>query len=405
MIMARRVRGPLDGPLAPYGAGFEASLAEQGYSADSISRHLRVIVQMSRWLDRRGLGAADLSVDCAGRFLRFRRAGGHTHPASIAGMAPLLDYLRNVGIAPSADTLTAVTPVEGLLGDYRCYLLEERGLSQRTSVPHYVDVACSFLASRSISGVSELGRLTSAEVSQFMLSASRRYSVGHTKSIGTRLRSFLRYLEMEGLTSTPLAGAVPSVAGWQLVGLPQTVSTSEVSRLLESCDRARPSGCRDFAILSVLARLGLRAGEVAALRLDDIDWRVGVVRVHGKGNRDDGLPLPWDVGEAIVEWLTKGRPSCSIPSVFTRVLAPHRGLSDRAVSGVVRQACGRAGLPPMGSHRLRHTVATETLRAGGSLIEVADLLRQRNTAATALYAKVDRRALAAVAQPWPGGAA
>jgi integrase/recombinase XerD len=405
MIMARRVRGPLDGPLAPYGAGFEASLAEQGYSADSIRRHLRLMVHVSRWLDRRGLGAADLSVDGAGRFLRFRRAGGHTHPAAMAGMGPLLEYLRGVGVAPSVDAPRAVTPVDELVGDYRRYLLEERGLSLRTSVPHYVDVACLFLAGQSISDVSELNGLTSAEVSQFMLSASRRYSVGHTKSIGTRLRSFLRYLEMEGLSSIPLAGAVPSVAGWQLAGLPSAVSAAEVSRLLESCDRGRPSGRRDFAILSVLARLGLRAGEVAALRVDGIDWRAGAVRVHGKGNREDWLPLPWDVGEAIVEWLTEGRPRCLSPAVFTRVLAPYQGLSDRAISGVVRQACGRAGLPPVGSHRLRHTVATETLRAGGSLIEVAHLLRQRSTAATAMYAKVDRRALIAVAQPWPGGAA
>jgi site-specific recombinase XerD len=405
MIMARRVRGPLDGPLAPHGAGFEASLAEQGYSADSISRHLRLMVHVSRWLDRRGLGAADLSVDCAGRFLRFRRTGGHTHPASVAGMGPLLEHLRGVGVAPSIDVVTGGTMVDELVGDYRRYLLEERGLSLRTTVPHYVDVACSFLAGQSISGVSELGHLTSVEVSQFMLSASHRYSVGHTKSIATRLRSFLRYLEMEGLTSNPLVGAVPSVAGWQLGGLPSAVSAAEVSRLLESCDRGRPIGRRDFAILSVLARLGLRAGEVAALRVDDIDWRAGAVRVHGKGNVDDWLPLPWDVGEAIVEWLTEGRPCCSSSAVFTRVLAPYRGLSDRAVSGVVRRACGRAGLPPVGSHRLRHTVATETLRAGGSLVEVGQLLRQRSTAATALYAKVDRRALTAVAQPWPGGAA
>src|SRR5207245_713179 len=202
-----------------------------------------------------------------------------------------------------------------------------------------------------------------------------------------------------------LAAAVPSVASWQLAGLPQAISATEVTRLLESCDRGRPSGCRDFAILTVLARLGLRAAEVSALRLDDIDWRVGEVRVHGKGNREEHLPLACDVGEAIVVWLQEGRPRCASAAVFTRILAPHRGLSARAVSGVVRQACRRAGLPPMGSHRLRHTVAAEMLRAGGSLTEVAQLLRQRSLAATSIYAKVDRRALSAVAQPWPGGAA
>ena len=175
--------------------------------------------------------------------------------------------------------------------------------------------------------------------------------------------------------------------------------------MLECCDRQTAVGRRDYAILVVLARLGLRAGEVAALRLGDIDWRAGEIAVHGKAGRHDRLPLMQEAGEAIAAWLQDGRPRCASAAVFTRVLAPHRGLSDRGVSGVVRQACVRAGLPPMGAHRLRHTVATQTLRAGGTLTEVGQLLRQRSLAATSIYAKVDRGALAAVARPWPGGAA
>jgi integrase len=178
-----------------------------------------------------------------------------------------------------------------------------------------------------------------------------------------------------------------------------------VVRLLKSCDRRSAVGRRDFAIITILARLGLRAGEVAALRLEDIDWRNGEVTVHGKGNREDRLPLPHDVGEAVAGWLRRGRPQCSCPVVFTRVLAPHRALSDRAVSTVVRQACGRAGLPPAGSHRLRHYAATEILRAGGDLAEVGQVLRHVSMAATSIYAKVDRHALAAVVQPWPGAEA
>lgn len=403
--MARRVRGPLSGPLLPYGAGFEASLADQGYSADSIERQLRLMVHLSRWLAGQKLAGSDLTDECARRFLRDRRAGGHTHPASMMGMAPMLDYLCSVGAAPRSQVEVALTPLGTLVGAYRRYLLEERGLSELSTVPHYLGVARAFLAHRSIAGPADLRGLTSADVSGFVLSESRRGSVGHTKSTATRLRSLLRYLEVEGLTSIGLAAAVPAVAGWQLTGLPQAVSSADVARLLESCDRGRPIGRRDLAIVTVLARLGLRAAEVAALRLDDIDWRAGEVRVHGKGNREERLPLPHDVGEAIVAWLQQGRPRCASAAVFTRVLAPHRGLSARAVSGVVRQACRRAGLPPMGSHRLRHTVATETLRGGGSLSEVAQLLRQRSLAATSIYAKVDRRALSAVAQPWPGGAA
>lgn len=403
--MARRVCGPLDGPLMPYGAGFQVSLADQGYSADSIDRQLRLMVHVSRWLARRRLGAGDLSTECARRFLRSRRAEGYAHPVSMAGMAPMLDYLRSVGAAPGVEAEVALTPVDTLIGAYRRYLLEERGLSELSTVPHYLDVARAFLMHRAIADPAELSGLTSAEVSDFVLSVSRRRAVGYAKSITTGLRSLLRYLEMEGLTANALVAAVPAVASWALTGLPQAISAADVTRLLGSCDLGRPIGRRDFAILTVLARLGLRAAEVAALRLDDIDWRAGEVRVHGKGDREDRLPLARDVGEAIVGWLQEGRPRCASAAVFTRILAPHRGLSARAVSGVVRQACKRSGLPPMGSHRLRHTVATATLRGGGSLTEVAQLLRHRSLAATSIYAKVDRRALSVVAQPWPGGVA
>jgi integrase/recombinase XerD len=401
--MTRRVRGPLDGPLLPYGPGFEVALTGQGYSADSIGRHLRLMVHVSRWLAGQHLAAGDLTVGCARRFLRFRQAQGRTHPTSMSGMAPLLDYLGSVGAVPAAEPQDA-GPAAALMVRYRGYLLQERGLSPQSSVPHYVDVARRFVAHVQAGTPGELQGLTAAAVTGFVLSVSQRRSVGEAKGVSTRLRSFLRYLEIEGLIRPGLLAAVPSIAGWELTGLPRAVSAADVGRLLGSCDRQRPAGRRDFAILTVLARLGLRAGEVAALRLGDIDWRAGELAVHGKAGREDRLPLMREVGEAIAGWLQDGRPRCVSAAVFTRVLAPHRGLSDRAVSGVVRQACVRAGLPPMGSHRLRHTVATQTLRAGGSLTEVGHLLRQRSLAAT-IYAKVDRGALLAVARPWPGGAA
>jgi len=402
--MTRRVRGPLDGPLLPYGPGFEATLTIQGYSADSIGRHLRLMVHLSRWLADQRLAAGDLTAGCVRRFLRFRQAQGHRHPASMAGMAPLLDYLASVGAVPAAEP-QAAGPMDALIAGYRRYLLQERGLAPQSSVPRYVGVARRFVAYVPAGTPGELDGLTAAAVTGFVLPVSQRRSVGEAKAVSTGLRSFLRYLELEGLTRPGLVAAVPSVAGWALAGLPRAISAAEVGRLLGSCDRRRPAGRRDFAILTVLARLGLRAGEVAALRLADIDWRAGELAVHGKAGRHDRLPLMQDAGEAIAGWLCEGRPRCASAAVFTRVLAPRRGLSDRAVSGVVRQACGRAGLPPMGAHRLRHTVATQTLRAGGTLTEVGQLLRQRSLAATGLYAKVDRGALAAVARPWPGGAA
>jgi site-specific recombinase XerD len=402
--MGRRISGPLDGPLSPLGAGFEACLIDQGYSADSVGRHLRLMVHASRWLAVRHLEAEDLTEERARQFLRARRAEGHTHPVSMAGMAPLLEFLRSVGAAPWPQR-DLVAPIDGLLADYRRYLLEERGLSANSSIPHYLDVARRFMAYTAGSALEALGDLSAAAVIGFVLSANRGRSIGNAKSVGTRLRSLLRYLEFEGLTPAGLVAAVPSIAGWQQTGLPSAVSAGDVRRLFDSCDRRLPAGRRDFAILMVLARLGLRAGEVAALRLDGIEWRCGEVNIRGKAGREDRLPLTHEVGEAIVAWLRDGRPSCTSPLVFTRILAPHRGLSARGVSGVVRQACVRAGLPPMGSHRLRHTVATETLRAGGSLIEVGMLLRQRSLAATNIYAKVDRGALSLVARAWPGGGA
>lgn len=393
------------GPLVPCVAGFRSRLTEQGYTAYSIDDQVLLIAHLSRWLAGQCLSSDDLTVACARQFLGVRRAEGYAHPVSMRGMAPLLDYLRGIGAVPIVERDVAVTAVDVLLGSYRLYLIEERGLSVSSTVPHYVDVARSFLQHRSIVDEAGLAGLTSAQVTDFVVSESRRRTVGYAKSITTRLRCWLRYLHVEGLTPNALAAAVPSVAGWQLTGLPQAISATDVARLLKSCDCRRTIGRRDFAILTVLVRLGLRAAEVAALRLDDIDWRGGEVTIHGKGNQEDRLPLPHDVGEAIVGWLLRGRPRGAGPTVFTRILAPHRALSARAVSGVVRQACARAGLPPMGSHRLRHTVATETLRAGGTLSEVGQLLRQRSLAATSIYAKVDRRALSAVVQPWPGGGA
>ena len=403
--MTRRVRGPLDGPLLPYGPGFEAALTGQGYSADSIGRHLRLMVHLSRWLAEQHLAAGDLTAGCARRFLRFRQAQGHAHPASMAGMAPLLDYLGSAGAAPAAEP-QAAGPVDALIAQYRRYLLQERGLSPQSSVPHYADVARRFVAHVPAGTPGELRRLDCRGGDRLRL-------VGQPAAIGRRSQGGQHapalVLALPGARradpARPAGGGAVELPAGQLTGLPRAISAADVGRLLGSCDRRRPAGRRDFAILTVLARLGLRAGEVAALRLGDIDWRAGELTVHGKAGRQDRLPLTQDAGEAIAGWLQDGRPRCASAAVFTRVLAPHRGLSDRAVSGVVRQACVRAGLPPMGSHRLRHTVATQTLRAGGTLTEVGQLLRQRSLAATSIYAKVDRGALSAVARPWPGGAA
>jgi integrase len=226
--------------------------------------------------------------------------------------------------------------------------------------------------------------------------------VGAAKTLVMALRSLLGYLHVAGLSATPLVGAVPAVAPWRERSVPRALAPAAVTRLLESCDRHTAVGQRDYAILIVLARLGLRAGEVAALELADIDWRRGELLVRGKGDRRERLPLPVDVGEALAGYLRQGRPRCKDRHVFLRVKAPTMGLHGDGVTKVVHAACLRAGVPVVGAHRLRRTHACETLRHGGSLAEVGEVLRQRSASTQALYAKVDRAALERVARPWPG---
>jgi integrase len=236
----------------------------------------------------------------------------------------------------------------------------------------------------------------------FVVAVCPQRAAGSAKMIVTALRSLLGWLHLDGQLPVSLVGAVPSVAGWRLTGLPRGLEPDQLRRLLASCDRRRACGRRDYAIMLMLSRLGLRAGEVAGLWLDDIDWRHGEITVRGKGNRAERLPLPADVGAAVAGYLRRGRPTTAQGrSVFVRVKAPHRALTSAAVSNVVFDSAHRAGLGSIRAHRLRHTAATAMLRAGSPLAEVGQVLRHRSTLTTSLYAKVDRDALAVLARPWP----
>jgi integrase/recombinase XerD len=393
------------GPLAVFAPGFVEDLVARGYRPGPAADQLRLMADVSRWLAGRGLGVGDLTAVAAERFSAERRASGRVRLASARALSPLLGYLRELGLAPAAVPGAPLTPAEALIERYSMYLLNRRGLAPST-VRNYVGVARVFLSWReTAAGALGLAELDGAAVSEFVLRESRRSSVGSAKCMVTRLRALLRFLHVEGEIEWDLAGAVPSVASWRLASLVKALDARSVARLLSSCDRRTRVGRRDFAILAVLSRLGLRAGEVAALRLADVDWRAGEVLVRGKGSRQERLPLPADVGEALAGWLARGRPRCESVFVFTRLRAPLGGLSAGAVSQIVRRACQRAGLPVVGAHRLRHTAATEMLRAGGSLTEVGQVLRHRGRDVTSIYAKVDRLALAAVVAPWPGAAA
>jgi site-specific recombinase XerD len=334
-------------------------------------------------------------------FVAARRTAGYVNYVTPRALAALLEYLRDVGVAPPASD-RSLSEVEELLGSYRSWLCSERGLASVTA-RNYADMVRSFVTSRlSATGELDLRSLAAGDVLAFVLAACPHRRPGSAKLLVTALRSLLGYLHVEGVIERPLAPVVPSVAGWRLAGLPRGLEAEQVTALLDGCDPATAVGARDLAILKLLVRLGMRRGEVAALGLDDVDWRSGELTVRGKGGRRERLPLPADVGDALAHYLRRARPvTAEGRSVFVRVKAPHRALTPAGVSQVVIAAGHRAGLGRVNAHRLRHTTATELLRAGAPLVEIGQLLRHRSQQTTAIYAKVDRERLRALARPWP----
>lgn len=395
-VMSSFVRGPLE----PYVARFAEELLRQGYSRTSASQHVCFIAHLDRWMKAEGIGVGGLRRPVLERYLSQRRAAGYVEYRSTKALQPLLSFLEPAGVLP-IEPPDQLSPAEELLVRYRDYLLIERGLCAGTA-RGYCDCVRPFVLTRARGQGLDLAGITAADVTCFVLAACPGRAVGSAKMIICALRSLLRWLYLTGQLPTALAPAVPAVAGWRLAGLPKALEPAEVNRLLGGCDRRTSTGRRDYAILLLLSRLGLRAGEVAQLGLDDIDWRHGELTIVGKGNRGERLPLPADVGAAITGYLRRGRPrTAQERTVFVRTHAPHRALTSGGISNVVSGAAHRAGLPMMHAHRLRHTAATAMLRAGTPLGEIGQVLRHRSPLTTAIYAKVDRDALAVLARPWP----
>ena len=390
----------VSGPLAAHADGFSAYLAEQGYAPASAADQLRLMAHLSHWLGGRGADAAGLTAGRVEEFLAARR-GSHVRLVSPRALAPMLRFLRGLGVVPPQPAPAASTDVDRLLEAYRCYLAGELGLAAAT-VRLRMRVARLFLAGLSEPAEEHLSRLGGGEVTAFVLRDCPGRSVSAARTVVTGTRSLLRFLFLDGHLPRPLAASVPGVAGWSRTALPRAVHPQVAARLIASCDPATAVGQRDRAILILLARLGLRAQEVAGLRLDDIDWRAGEVMIQGKGHSRDRLPLPADVGEAVAGYLRHARPHSASRQLFLPARAPLAPLPASAIRSVVRDACRRAGLPRIGARRLRHMTGTELLRAGASLAEVGQILRQRTPLVTANYARADRAALRTLARPWPG---
>jgi site-specific recombinase XerD len=350
------------------------------------------------------LAVTDLTTERLKEFIQAKHRAGQRR-LSYRRLKPLVEYIRELESSPSCAEPAAANPIEDLIAAYQRYLEHERGLMPAT-VGNYVLDARAFLVERAACGGTDLGGMTAAEVTQFVVRQTRQRSPGAVKMLIPALRSLLRFLYVVGLTKLPLAGAVLVPPTWKASSLPRPLEPQHVAALLAGCDRRRVGGRRDYAILKLLVRLGLRAGEVAALELGDLDWRRGEILVRGKGDRQERLPLPTDVGEALSDYLLcVRRPNPQCRRVFVSVIAPIGPLTRFGVKDVVYHACERAKLPRIGPHRLRHTAASQMLRSGAPLTEVTQVLRHRSLRTTAVYAKIDVASLRTAIQPWPGGGA
>jgi integrase/recombinase XerD len=387
-----------DGPLVPFARGYRQELMRLGHPPSTVKPYMVQLGQLNRWLSDEGLSVSGLTSVVAEAFLATRRARGRRR----ASLAPFLEYLRRQDVLAPAPT-PPPTVRDGVLTRYHRHLVHDRGL-RPTTVLRYERFARRFLAQRASWIGVEVGTegLTSTAVNSYMLEASSRLVVESAKREAADLRALLRFLYLEGSLATDLGSAMPPVATWRGTRLPPTMSTAEVDSLLTSCDRTTKSGRRDYAVLTLLARLGLRSGEVAAVRLSDVNWRAGEILVRGKAGRLDHLPLAVEVGEALVDYLRYDRPPCELPQLILTLYAPPRPIHPSSIASLVYRACRRAGVAQVGGHRLRHAFATEMLRQGADLLEIAQVLRQSDPGTTSGYAKVDRGALRTVAQPWPG---
>lgn len=393
----------VSGPLGGHASAYRKELAGLGYSPWTASAHMYLMADVSRWLDDNEVAPEAFTSALAKQFLASRRAAGQHRRLSPRGLIPLLGYLRAAGVLAEQTDEEPTSPTDLLVKEFTGYLATERGLAPRTIVG-YERIARRFLldcapdASAKDCGVAGLD---AGHMNVFLLKETARLSVGSASNVTTALRALMRFFYVRGFTNTSLSGCVPRGGGWRDSGRAVELTSSDVSRLLASCDRRTAIGRRDFAILTVLSRLGLRASEVVDLTLADLDWTLGEVTISGKGGRRDQLPLPVDVGQALADYCRLGRPRTSHRVLFLHGRAPYGPLSSSAIGQIVMAACRRAGLPEVRGHRLRHATARSMRRAGAPLLEIGQVLRHRWVATTAIYAKDDLEALASLARPWP----
>jgi len=394
--------GPLECHLPEIFSFFQS----EGYSSSTLPRKIQLTRHFSRWLAIRSVDLGDLDERIMDSFVSNPPDFVRIRPGDSTTLYSLLSWLRDADMIPQASPQSDNRYSSNIEQEFALYLQNERCLSEAT-VHRYLTIITSFLTESSISNGAGLDSIKVSDITSFLKNHALIENRKTLKGRVTALRSFFRFLLYRGDITVDLAASVPAVANWRLSEVPKHIVYEEVEQLLSSCDRSTAIGKRDYAVLSLLARLGLRAGEVLNMTLDDIDWEAGVVSIRGKGGRRDVLPIPYSVGEAIASYLRFVRPQCEARKVFIRFKAPFLGFSGHAAIGdIVRRAIARTGLNPpcKGAHLLRHSFATNMLRQGASLTEIGEVLRHSSPTTTEIYAKVDLTSLGALAPSWPGGA-
>jgi len=398
----RRLKSGPDGQLVEV---YAARLAKDGLARHGTWRCLNLVGDLLSWIAGSRFKLTDLDERMVERYLRYRGGKQSIQPGDRAALKRWLSVLRDAGsIAPAA--LLPITSQDQIFEEFAYYLRRERGLAPKSIVRHQPFIR-RFLHEVCPAGVGDLGRISQEDVIRYIERHARDWSAESGKAMCWSLRAFLRYLHHRGLNPLALAGCVPSIRQWKLASLPTYLSTAQVQKVLHGCDRATAMGRRDYAILMMLAKLGLRADEVATLTLDDVDWRSGEMLVRAKGRQRARMPIPPDVGAAVVAYLRDGRPKSSCRRLFLRTVAPNVGFaSGCAITMIAKTALERAcirGYAHQGAHIFRHSLATELLRSGATLSEIGQLLRHESHDTTRIYAKVDVDALRTLSLPWPGG--
>lgn len=389
--------------LGPHLDTFSTLVSRLGYARSSARAQLNLLVDLGQWLKGNALGVGDLGAAVVERFVVDRRGAWRPRRSDARTLRRFLAHLRAGGVLPTVQPQIEDSALVLLKTRFEAYLITQRGLVVGTGLRYWPFVR-DLLLERFGEKPIRVHDLTAHDITRFLLRHVQDRTPKGAQPMVSALRSFLRFLFRHGETECDLSAAVLTVASWRLAEVPKYLKPAAVECLLASCDRSSPIGRRDYALLLLLARLGLRAGEVVTMELDDLDWRLGELTVRGKGASHDRLPLPADVGDALAAYLRQDRPPCATRRVFVCMKAPCRGFHHAStVSTIVRRALERAGLNPpgKGAHLLRHSLATGMLRNGASLAEIGEILRHRALTTTEIYAKVDIEGLRTLARPWP----